>query len=63
MNDVVGELRAEIAELRDRLKQHKRSLGGSQAANNRLKQRVRELEAENDELRRLLADNNDGGGQ
>lgn len=55
------ELREELRAVRELAEQRRRQLGGMTAAHNRAKQKIKELEAENEQLRRLLADKHDGG--
>lgn len=57
------ELRDELRAVRELADQRRRQLGGMTAAHNRAKQRIKELEAENEQLRRLLAGRYDGGGK
>lgn len=55
MTTLVDELRGEIERLQDMCDARRRQLGGANAANARKSQRIRELEEENERLRKLVA--------
>lgn len=61
MSTPLDELRDELRTVRARCEQYRRQLGGTNAALNRARQRERDLEEENEQLRRLLAGRYDHG--
>ena len=67
LHDRIGELEydlesaeCEMASVRERCETYRKQLGGTNAALNRARQRVRELEAENAELRKANRELRDG---